>query len=120
MKKRMWCLSLSLLLFSAHLLAQTTLSGKVTDEKGNPLAGVTVQVKQTQVSTSTGSDGVFKIPAPNTNATLVFSSIDFLQQEVPAAGRSEVNVSLTTNVNALSDVVVVGYGTQKRRNVTSS
>ncbi|TVT38363.1 TonB-dependent receptor [Hymenobacter setariae] len=96
-----------------------TITGRVTDTKGEGLPGVTVLVKGTTNGTTTGADGSFSLDAPD-NATLVFSSIGYAGQEIPVNGRTTINLTLSDSNQALSDVVVVGYLTQKREDVTGS
>ncbi|QIX60446.1 TonB-dependent receptor [Hymenobacter sp. BT18] len=105
-------------------LADLTVSGRVTQENGDPLPGVTVLVKGTTNGTSTNSDGSFVISAPS-GSTLLFTYIGYVRKEVvvPAGSTgtvTDLNVTLVEDVNALSEVVVVGYLTQDRQNVTSA
>ncbi|MGI4736407.1 MAG: SusC/RagA family TonB-linked outer membrane protein [Janthinobacterium lividum] len=95
------------------------ITGRVTDTKGQALPGVTVLVKGTTNGTTTGADGTFTLDAP-ANATLVFSSVGFAGQEIPVNNRTAINLTLSESNQALSDVVVVGYLTQKREDVTGS
>jgi iron complex outermembrane receptor protein len=96
-------------------------TGRVTDQGDNsPLPGVTVLVKGTTNGTATGGDGSFSINVPEDNAVLVFSFIGYTNQEVAVGTRSTVDVSLSADVQALSEVVVIGYGTQKKKDVTGS
>jgi hypothetical protein len=118
MRKWKAFLLLGLLLSVQVLWAQTQISGRVTDARdGSPLAGVTVTVKNTNNSTSTGNDGTFSIAA-SSNSTLVFSYVGFQTLERLASASS--NVSLTQGDNALTEVVVVGYGQSSKRELTSS
>jgi len=104
-----------------HRASQPTapITGRVTDTKGEGLPGVTVLVKGTTNGTTTGADGSYTIDAP-ANATLVFSSVGFAGQEIPVGNRTAINLTLSESNQALSDVVVVGYLTQKREDVTGS
>jgi len=95
------------------------ISGRVVDAKGQGIPGVTVLVKGTSNGTTTGADGSFTLDAPD-NATLVISSIGFAGQEIAVNGRTTFSVTLSESNQALSDVVVVGYLTQKREDVTGS
>ncbi|MES2847621.1 MAG: TonB-dependent receptor [Bacteroidota bacterium] len=107
-------------IFSVAAMAQNVVSGKVTESKNAaPLPGITVTVKGTKTSVQTASDGTFKITVPATATTLVFSSASFTTQEV-AIGSGAVNVSMAENVQQLTDVVVVGYGTARKRDLTGS
>ncbi|WP_052695004.1 SusC/RagA family TonB-linked outer membrane protein [Hymenobacter sp. AT01-02] len=100
-------------------LADVTVSGRVTSG-GEGLPGVTVVVKGTTIGTSTAGDGTFSLNVPE-GSTLVFSSIGFQSREVPVTGAtSGLTVNLETDAKALSEVVVVGYGTLSRQEVTTS
>ena len=95
--------------------------GVVTDEKGNPLPGATVVLKGAAgVGTSTDGDGKFSLTVPSGDAILVISSVGYVAQEVRVAGRTNVTVQLVTDNKALDEVVVVGYGTQKRSDLTGA
>lgn len=94
-------------------------SGKVTDGAGTGMPGVSVVVKGTQRGVNTDVDGNFKIAVPS-NATLVFSFVGYSPQEAAVAGRSSFNVKLAEEASALNEVVVVGYGEQKKRDITGS
>lgn len=97
-----------------------TVSGKVTaQEDGGPLPGVNVVVKGTSNGTVTDGDGNFRLTVSE-NAILVFSFIGFQTQEVQVGNRTTINVSLAAEVSELDEVVVVGYGTQSKRNITGS
>ena len=94
--------------FSA--LAQNVISGKVTDSKnGNAVSNVTVTVKGTRVSAQTGADGSFRINAPATASTLVFSSVGYAAQEVSIKGKTTVNISFVQSEQKLDDIIVVAY-----------
>lgn len=93
-------------------------TGKVTDENGTPLTGATVQVKGATTKTATRADGTFSIAATPGN-TLLITSVGYLNAEVTVTG-STLLVSLKTNANDLQDVIVVGYGTRKKGDVTGS
>lgn len=98
-----------------------TVKGKITDEQGQALPGVSVIVKGTATGTTTDNDGAYSINVPDEkNAFLVFSFIGYLSQEIPVSNRSTINVTLAVDVKALNEVVVVGYGTQKKETVTGS
>lgn len=96
-----------------------TVKGTVTNEKAQPVAGASVMVKGTTVGTTTNDRGDYTISAP-ANATLVISSIGFPTKEISVNGQSVHNISLTTLSTDLEQVVVVGYGTQKRKDVTGA
>ena len=106
--------------FSNVAFAQTaTVKGQVVDESGAPLMGAGVIVKGTTTGTVTDLDGNYSIQAPS-NATLVFSYIGFTSQEIAVSGKGVVNCTLAEDANLLQDVVVVGYGTQSRKTLTTS
>ncbi|MCX6332904.1 MAG: SusC/RagA family TonB-linked outer membrane protein, partial [Bacteroidia bacterium] len=95
--------------------------GKVTDaENGSPLPGVNVVVKGTVTGTLTDINGTFSIEVPDNKAVLTFSFIGYVSQEVTLGTLREINVSLTSSTQALDEVVVVGYGTQKKATLTGA
>jgi TonB-linked SusC/RagA family outer membrane protein len=85
-----------------------------------PLPGVAVLVKGTQRGTTTNASGAYEISVPNSEAVLVFSYVGYTSQEVLVGNRAQVNVDLQTDTQALSEIVVVGYGTQKKVNLTGA
>ena len=100
--------------------AQTrTITGAVTDTADRALANVSVLVKGTTIGTQTKQDGTFSLHAPASAATLVFTSINYGSLEVPITG-DVVNAHLTPIISSLADVVVIGYGTQQRKDVTGA
>ncbi|MCC9134896.1 SusC/RagA family TonB-linked outer membrane protein [Pontibacter silvestris] len=101
-------------------LKRATVTGTVTDENGVGLPGVTVVVKGTTQGTATDINGSFTLPEVEDGAVLVFSFIGYETQEVPVNGRSSVDVTLAPDVKALEEVVVVGYGTQRKSDITGS
>lgn len=115
-------LILIILGFCSSGMAQTSVRGIVKDSTGQGLSGVNVLLKGTRTGISTSQSGEFNLtlPAGRSTGTLVFSSVGFATQElaIPASGLLEV--SLVNTSNALTDVVVVGYGTQRRTNVTGA
>lgn len=118
--KSLWVL-VSLLLFAQFAFAQgRTITGKVTDSKdGSPIPGVTVRVLEVSgVGTTTGADGSFSLQVPATAKTLVFSFVGYDSRQMPIVG-STLDVQLTSG-QALQEVVVVGYGTQKAKDVTAA
>jgi TonB-dependent starch-binding outer membrane protein SusC len=101
-------------------VAEVRVTGKVTDDQGQGLPGVSVVLKGTSVGTATDSDGGYALTAPVGNETLVFSFIGFTTEEVPINNRTTIDVKLLPDVKSLSEVVVVGYGQQKKVTVTGS
>jgi TonB-linked SusC/RagA family outer membrane protein len=114
-----WLLILLLTTFNALGQSQT-LRGRITDGTGSPLPGVTVLVKGTENGTATDSEGRFQLNAGQANVTLVLSFIGFDTKEVAASAGTDLQVTLTESAKALSEVVVVGYGTQKKVNLTGA
>ena len=99
---------------------QKTISGKVTDENGSSIAGANVTVKGTTVGTLTDPDGKYKLTLPENATTLVISFIGYLAQEVTIGDKSVIDVVLVAEIQALSEIVVVGYGTQRKSDLTGS
>lgn len=119
-------LGFTLMLLNAHAEitaygAEKIVGGTVTSAEDNgPLPGVNVLVKGTTQGTTTDANGKYSIIVPDENSILVFSFIGYTPQEVPVGSQSTINVSLVSDIQQLSEVVVVGYGTQKRSDVTGS
>lgn len=113
---------LCFLVASLQLLAQTkTLSGKVTDDKGAPVVGATISVKGSRQGTVTKEDGTFTITVPGTAKVLVISAVGKVAQEITIGTSSQVGVVLAAANNELDEVVVVGYGSGKKKaNVAGS
>jgi iron complex outermembrane receptor protein len=97
-----------------------TVKGKVTDGQGGGLPGVNIVVKGTTIGTTTDIDGDYSLDLNSSNVILVFSYIGYLGQEVALEGRSTLNLSLVEDVQNLEEVVVVGYGTQSKREISGS
>jgi len=100
--------------------AQVNVRGKVVDATGETLIGVNVMIKGTQQGTVTDSNGEFTITVPSSTSTLVFSYVGFKEIEEPLNGRNYLNVTMEQDTELLDEVVVVGYGTQKKVNLTGS
>ncbi len=97
-----------------------TITGKVTDSKdGTAIAGISVTGRGTNVGTQTGADGTYRITVPGTTTTLVFSAVGFGRQEATITGET-VDVSLVATAGNLNEVVVVGYGTARRKDLTGA
>jgi hypothetical protein len=109
----------ALLFLSIISFAQDkVITGRVTDSKdGTPVSGVTVSVKGTRNAVQTGSDGSYRITVGPTVTTLIYSSVGFATQEVAIDGKTSVDVSFVVNNSSLGEVIVVGYGTQRRKDV---
>lgn len=100
-------------------MAQNKVSGRIVSNDGTALPGVSVTVKGTPTGTTSNTDGTYQINAQS-NATLIFSFIGYEQKEVLVGNQTQINVTLSESNEQLSEVVVVGYGTQKKANLTGS
>ena len=120
--RKLILLCIGLLLIGANAIAQTrTISGKVTDEKGNGLANASVVVKGTNIGTSTGPDGSFTLAVPSKASSIVVSYVGLADKEITLTGSNDYTVNLTpTSKGSMDEVVVVAYGTQQRRKVTGA
>jgi TonB-dependent starch-binding outer membrane protein SusC len=113
------CLLLACLLFFSFAYSQNVVNGSVSDSKGLPIQGVTVAVKGKNIATQTNSNGAFTINA-EPDAVLVLSSVGYISVEIPVQGRTVINVSLNQSTNELASVVVIGYGTARKKDLTGS
>lgn len=114
-------LMILLFLTSTSVFAQkVTITGTVTDENGSPLPGATVRVKGIAQGTTTGADGKYSVDVSSTNVTLVFSFVGYTAKEIPVQNQTSINVSLAPDILGLQEVVVVGYGTQKKSDITGT
>ncbi len=124
--KLRWMLLSIILFFSANLLAQETVSGTVLDENGGPMPGVTVLIKGTTTGVSTNMDGVFTMPKLEDGTyQFVFSFIgyksDTIQVDVKGGkAAAPIKISLEVNAQTLDEMVIVGYGVQRKRELTGS
>ena len=112
---------LMVLLFAfASMAYGQTITGTVTEEDtGFPLPGVNIQIQGTLTGTITGIDGTYSIQA-STGNVLVFSFVGYVQQTITVAAQTVIDVALAEDVELLSEIVVIGYGTQRRANITGS
>src|SRR5690554_6001957 len=101
-------------------LPPATIQGTVTDGGGEALPGVSILVKGTSIGVTTNLQGQFSINVPDNNGTLVFSYIGFTTQEIAIGGRSSIQVVLGKDTRSLDEVVVIGYGTSTKRDLTGS
>jgi TonB-linked SusC/RagA family outer membrane protein len=101
------------------ILQQSIVTGKVTGADGFPLPGASVQVKGTSTGVATDFDGNYSIQVPE-NGTLVFSYLGYITQEILVRGQSTINVLLSEDTTSLDEVVVVGYGTQRKKDIAGA
>ena len=122
MLKKKILLSVSLFLCTLIAVAQSkTITGKVSSSDGTPLADATVQLKNSTVTANTGKEGIYSISVPSSSSNiLVFTYVGFESKEVKIGNAASINVNLLEVVKGLSEVVVIGYGTQKKSDVTGS
>ena len=121
-KRSIFLLLLIYLLFPGlpSAFAQRTISGKVTDENQLALPGVNVVMKGTSQGTITDIEGNYTLGVSDEDGTLVFSFVGFLSQEIPIDNQSTIDVVMANDVTSLEEVVVVGYGTQKKKDITGA
>jgi TonB-linked SusC/RagA family outer membrane protein len=101
-------------------LSAFSVSGKVVDENSDPLPGVNVLIKGTTIGTTTDAGGAYTLEVADANAILVFSFIGYVSQEVAVGARTNIDISLVADVTSLEEVVVVGYGTVKKSDLTGA
>ncbi|MCF0069070.1 TonB-dependent receptor [Dyadobacter sp. CY261] len=114
-----YSLLLTLLVITGAYAQDVTVKGKVNDEQGQGLPGVSILVKGTSTGTVTDIEGNYTVNASGT-ATLVFSFIGYITQEIPVGNKTSLDVKLVSDTKALDEVVVVGYGTAKKATLTGS
>ena len=110
----LWCMS------TAAFAQNVTVTGTVTDERNEPLIGVNVQVKGTTIGTVTDIDGRYSLSVPGSQSTLVFSYVGYLPQEFAVGNQRTINVVMREDTQGLEEVVVVGYGVQRKATLTGS
>jgi len=113
---------MSLFAVSSALAQERVISGKVTDDAGTEMPGVNIILKGTSIGTTTGANGSYNvsIPATENNAVLVFSFIGYQNVEEEVGQRTSIDVKMPTAISELSEVIVVGYGTQSKATVTGA
>lgn len=114
------CFLVFVLLSFTSLYAQNVVRGHVSSLDGTPLPGVSVSVKGTSLGTSTDASGNYSISVSGNGNTLVFSNVGFLRQETVVGDRGVINVQLDEDQQALDEVVVVGYGTLRKKDLTGA
>ena len=103
------------------VFSQKTLTGKITDSQtGEPVLGSTIAVRGSTTATQTDNNGAFTITVPNNINRLTISSVGYEPQEILMGNRTQININLKSDTKALGEVVVVGYGTQRAKDVTGS
>ncbi len=118
---RRWLFAVLWLVSSAFVWAQErTVSGTVKDENGTGMPGVNVLIKGTASGTATDANGQYRISVPGSSSVLVFSFVGYTTQEISVGSQSTVDVSMALDVQALSEVVVIGYGTQEKKDITGA
>ncbi len=110
----------SIFLFTFGAFSQTKVSGKVADSKGSPLIGVNVVIENNRQGTTTNADGEFTLTVPNKNVVIEFSYVGYQTQIISLDGQTYLEVVLTEDTEILEEVVVVGYGSVKKRDLTGS
>ncbi len=114
-------LLLSLFVFTSGVLySQGKVSGKVTDETGDPIVGASVALKGTTKATITDIDGNYSITVPADNAVLIFKFIGMQTVEKSVKGGEVINIQLVTDAKDIGEIVIVGYGAQKKENLTGT
>lgn len=119
MRKQLLLLS-GFVLFSLITLAQRTITGKITDDAGNPVANASVIVKGTTTGTTSKTDGTYSITVPADAKTLVFSFVNFETLEIQLSDKTTINVKMSSSAKSLDEVVVVAYGTVKKSEYVGS
>ncbi len=115
------CVLMSIFSATTALGQQRTISGKITDQgDGAPLPGVNILVKGTTNGTISNVEGEYSLSISQNDAVLIFSSIGYLSQEVSVGNQTSISVQLNEDVASLEEVVVIGYGTQKKSNITGA
>jgi TonB-linked SusC/RagA family outer membrane protein len=121
MRKQLLLLGSMLLLFSVSIFAQTQVTGKVTDANTkSPLSGASVMIKGTNTGTTTGNDGSFSITLPANNKVIVISFLGYADQEITVSGNSAQIALISDASKSLNEVIVTGYGTKIKRELTGN
>jgi len=118
--RKLILLLLGVVFFATQALAQRTITGTVTDDKGNPIPNASVIVKGTNTGTTTKADGTYSLSVPANAGVLVISTVGMNTQEVIITSSSSISVILSSVNKSMEEVVVVAYGTQKKGSITGS
>ena len=108
------------LINESDVMQGITITGKVTEADGQPLPGVSIVIKGTSQGTATDTNGAYSLSVPNNNATLVFSYIGFTTQEIVVGNQRSINVTLLEDTRQMEEIVVIGYGTVRKSDLTGS
>ncbi|MEO6000652.1 MAG: TonB-dependent receptor [Chitinophagaceae bacterium] len=119
-RNQFFILLMVFILSSFTSIAQSTITGSVKDERGSNLQGVTVTLKGTSIANSTDAVGKYTLTTTDLNGTLVFSYIGFTMMEVPVNGRRIIDVNMIPGNQSLNEVVVTGYSSQRKKDITGS
>ncbi len=111
---------LAIMLNSFTALAQTKITGRVVDDTGLPLPGVSVRVQNTTTGTNTDGDGKYSLTVPGPDAVVEVTFVGYVTQQIKVANQTQINFNLKPSNESLQEVVVTGYGTQKRESITGS
>jgi len=103
-----------------QLNQKVSITGNVSDNEGSPLPGVNIMIKGTSIGTVTDFDGKYNITVENSKSILVFSFIGHISKEIEVGNRTKIDVKLEADVKGLDEVVVVGYGTEKKSDITGA
>src|SRR5688572_23810809 len=119
--RKILCICVVFLLATMSSWAQRTVSGRVTDGNGNPVAGASVQVQNTQVGAVTKDNGTFSLTVPANGRNLVVTAVGLASQEIAIGNQTSFVITLRPAAEqSMQEVVVVGYGTQRRADITGS
>ncbi len=118
--RKLFLLLFGVVFLATQALAQRTISGKVIDDKGSPVANASVMVKGTTTGTTTNASGAYSLAVPANARVLIVSSVDMLTQELNIGSQSSIDVVLKNEDKIMQEVVVVGYGTQKKKEATAA
>src|SRR5688572_964719 len=113
-------LPLLTVIYSLNVYSQKQITGNIKDSKGAGIVGASVVIKGSKGGTTSGSDGFFRLTVPDATKTLAISAVGYTAQDVDISTSTTVEVSLVESTNSLNEVVVVGYGTARRRDITGS
>src|SRR5690554_6732924 len=120
MKKKFLSLFVPLLVLQVALMAQITVEGTITDVYEDPIPGLNVMIKNSVVGTVTDINGNYSLANVPTDGILVFSSIGIETQEIPVNGQKRIDLIMLEDISKLDEVIVIGYGTVKKRDLTGA